>query len=170
METLLEPIKYIIPSLVVFATVYYLFRAFLSQQYNLEALRHNQVLSKDSYTVKLQALERLTMFSARLDVDNLYYRLISSDIGPKELQSAMLIAIQQEFEHNASQQLYISDNLWQIITLAKDHSQDAIATANGETNIEFLKNIHKILGERKSNPSQFAASAIKNEASLILGK
>jgi hypothetical protein len=133
-------------------------------------MRFNNNLSKDSTNIRLQALERMTMFCSRIDIQNLYYRLVSSDIGPKELKAAMLIAVQQEFEHNASQQLYVSENLWKILNLAKENIQDVIATADGTSNLALLQNIQSLLAERKINPVQLAMNAIRDEASLILGK
>jgi hypothetical protein len=149
-------------------TVYYLFKSFMSQQYRIEDLRYRQLLSKDNHGLKLQAYERLAMFVQRIQIDNLFYRLVNPDLGPNELRSLMLVAIQQEFEHNATQQLYVSNDLFKIISLAKDQIQHVISVAEGKTNLELLQNMHKILHESGSNPLGFAAQAIKDEASIIL--
>ncbi len=169
MIPILEILKYSIPALVVFATVYYLFKNFLDHQYRIEDMRYQQSLGKDNHSIKVQALERLMMFSERMNIDNLYYRLISADVGPKELRSMMLIAIQQEYEHNATQQLYISDGLWKIIQLAKEQTQSVISNAEGNTTIEMMTDMHRKLAEAGANPSAFACNAIKNEGSLLLG-
>ena len=38
-----------------------------------------------------------------------------------------MLAISQEFDHNTSQQLYVSETLWQIITLAKNDTLNFVA-------------------------------------------
>ena len=44
----------------------------------------------------------------------------------KELQLTLMIAIQHEYEHNITQQVYVSDQLWQIIKIARDHTVNVI--------------------------------------------
>jgi hypothetical protein len=168
MAEILEILKYTIPALIVFAAVYFIIKNFLNQQYQLENLKFRQSQGKDSFGLKIQSLERLTMFVERIDVDNLHFRLLTPEVGPTELRNMMMIAIQHEYEHNAAQQLFVSDSLWKIIKLSKEQTQDIIATAKGETNIELMNDIHKIMNSTGVNPTQIASSAIRNEASILL--
>ena len=167
-ESLIEILKYSVPALIVFATVYYLFRNFLLQQYQLEALKQRQNMNKDIIPLKLQAYERLIMVCERISVDNLAYRLSNTDMGVKELKNAMLIAIQQEYEHNITQQVYVSENLRKILKLAKDQMQDVISRTEGNTPAEFITNIYKNISETKADPISYARKAIKNEAELLM--
>ncbi|MBC7884634.1 MAG: hypothetical protein H7X99_04125 [Saprospiraceae bacterium] len=166
-ESLIEVMKYSVPALIVFVTVFYLFRNFLNQQYQLEALKFSQKNSKDIIPLKLQAYERLMLFCERISMENLTYRLINNDMGVKELRNAMLIAIQQEYEHNLTQQLYVSENLWKIIKMAKDQMQDLISKSDGSNNGEFLNNMGKFLTEGNNDPVVLARSAVRNEAELL---
>jgi hypothetical protein len=167
-ESLIETIKYAVPALIVFATVYYLFKNFLLQQYQLEALKQRQQMNKDIIPLKLQAYERLIMLCERISVDNLAYRLSNSDMGVKELKNAMLIAIQQEYEHNITQQVYVSENLWKILRLAKNQMQEVISRTEANTPSEFITNIYKNISETKADPIAYARKAIKNEAELLM--
>lgn len=125
-------------------------------------------MNKDIIPLKLQAYERLIMLCERISVDNLAYRLSNSDMGVKELKNAMLIAIQQEYEHNITQQVYVSENLWKILRLAKDQMQDVISRTDGITPSEFITNIYKNISETKADPISYARKAIKNEAELLM--
>lgn len=167
-ESLVEVLKYTIPALLVFVTVFYLFRNFLNQQYQLEALKFRQSQNKDILPLKLQAYERLMILCERISLDNLTYRMVNNDMGSKELRNAMLIAIQQEYEHNLTQQVYVSENLWKIIKVAKDQMQDLISSADGSTNAELLANINKNMVDAKLDPINFAKSAVKKEADLLM--
>ncbi|MBK9734146.1 MAG: hypothetical protein IPO92_03940 [Saprospiraceae bacterium] len=164
----IELVKYSVPALVVFATVFFLFRNFLNQQYQLEVLKFRQNQSKDILPLKLQAYERLMLFCERISLDNLSYRLVNAEMGVKELRIAMLIAIQQEYEHNISQQVYVSENLWKIIKLAKDQMQDIISKCEGDSNEAFLHHLNQEMLNRNMDPVGFAKSAVKNEAELLL--
>lgn len=168
MENFLEILKYSVPALIVFATVFYLFRNFLNQQYQLEALKHRQTQGKEIIPLKLQAYERLIMLCERISLDNLAYRLVHPDMGVSELRSAMLIAIQQEYEHNITQQVYVSESLWKIIQLAKDQMQAVIVDAEGTSNAELMSNIRQKLINVKADPIAYAKSAVKKEAELLL--
>lgn len=173
METALEILKYILPALIVFATVYFMMKRYLDMQYSTEVLRFKQEQIKNTLPVKLQAYERMAMFCERISLDNLSYRLGSQNIDAKSLSNAMLIAIQQEFEHNMSQQVYISEKLWQIITLAKDQMQSVITTAAADQSIgnspaALVQKATQLQKEMGGNPVQTAKKAIKKEIEIIL--
>jgi hypothetical protein len=163
-----ELLKYTFPAFIVFLTVYYLFKIFLNQVYHVELMKQDKLHHKDITSLKLQAYERLMMFCERIQVDNLVYRLNNADMGVNELKNAMLIAIQQEYEHNLTQQLYVSDSLWQIISLARQQVQNAISMAEGGNISEFMVNVQKILHQEKIEPISHARSAVRNEAELLL--
>ena len=168
MESFLEILKYSIPALIVFATVFYLFRNFLNQQYQLEALKLRQNVGKDILPLKLQAYERLMMLCERISIDHLAYRLGHPDMSTNDLKNAMLIAIQQEYEHNVSQQVYVSENLWKIIQLAKEQMQTVISEADGNTTAELMTSARKHFHEAKADPIAYAKNAIRSEAQLLM--
>jgi hypothetical protein len=168
MDALLDVLKYTIPALIVFVTVFYLFRNFLNQQYNIEALKFRQSQNKEILPLRLQAYERLMMFCERINIDNLAYRLNTAEMTVSDLRSAMLIAIQQEYEHNVSQQVYISDKLWDIIQLAKEQMQAVILESDGPTAAGLIADVRlKIVGN-KVDPIIYAKAAIRNEAQLLM--
>jgi len=168
MDAILDILKYTIPALIVFLTVYYLFQGFLKQQYQMEALKLRQNQSKDVLPIKLQAYERLMMLCERISIDNLSYRLSHPDMGVQELKNACLIAIQQEYEHNMSQQVYVSSNLWKIIELAKDQMQMVISETEGMSPSAWVMNVKKKLSESGADPTQYAKYAIREEAQLLI--
>ncbi len=168
MDAFLDVLKYTIPALIVFFTVYYLFKNFLSQQYNIEALKFRQSQNKEILPLRLQAYERLMMFCERINTDNLAYRLSSSEMMVSDLKNAMLIAIQQEFEHNASQQVYISDKLWEIIQLVKEQMQTVILESDGQSTAELIASVKMKLASQKMDPILYAKAAIRNEAQLLM--
>ncbi|MCZ2101750.1 MAG: hypothetical protein LC107_09455 [Chitinophagales bacterium] len=168
MDAFLDVLKYTIPALIVFATVFYLFRNFLNQQYQIEALKFRQSQNKEVLPLRLQAYERLMMFCERMNIDNLAYRLSSSEMTVMDLKQAMLIAIQQEYEHNVSQQVYISDKLWEIIHLVKEQVQSVILESDGSTAAELIANARMKMASNNVDPIAYAKAAIRNEAQLLM--
>lgn len=173
METALEILKYILPALIVFATVYFMMKRYLDMQYSTQVLKFKQDQAKNTLPIKLQAYERMAMFCERISLDNLSYRLSTQNIDAKSMSNAMLIAIQQEYEHNMSQQVYISEKLWEIITMAKDQMQNIITTAGADASIAnspaaLIQKAFELQKEMGGSPVQTAKRAIKKEIDIIL--
>ena len=168
MDAFLDVLKYTIPALIVFATVFYLFKNFLNQQYQIEALKFRQSQNKEILPLRLQAYERLMMFCERINIDNLAYRLSSVDMTVADMRQAMLIAVQQEYEHNVSQQVYTSDKLWEIIQLVKEQVQSVILESDGQSIAELIANARMKIAVNKVDPIVYAKAAIRNEAQLLM--
>lgn len=167
-NVILDIIKTTVPALIVFATVYYLFKTYIQQQYHLESLKIQKINAKNTLPLKLQAYERLVLLCERISIETLIYRLNTPGMEAIELRNALMIAIQQEYEHNLTQQIYISENLWQIIKLAKEQMQNIIGSVStGSSTSEFVSNLYKTFGELKTNPVDFAKTALKKETELI---
>jgi hypothetical protein len=86
---------------------------------------------------------------------------------------ALLLAIQQEYEHNSSQQVYTSENLWQIIVLARQELVNMIAQEYEEMGSNdnpdaYIQKLLNAYSKWEVNPMNQALSAIKHEASLVL--
>lgn len=173
MVQFLEILKYILPALVVFITVYFTMRQYLGAEYNLQFLKTQQANAAHNVPIKLQAYERLILFLERIRLSNLIYRLRSTDMVAKDLTTSMLISIQKEFEHNQAQQLYVSNKLWDIIVLAKENVLSEISQTASQfqpdENAGTLGNA-LILAEKKKGRSgiDVAINAIKEEANIIL--
>ena len=126
MELFFELLKYTVPGLVVFVTAYYLLKLYLDDRLRLELAAQRSESLKITLPLRLQAYERLTLLCDRVAIHNTLLRIRMPGMTVGELRGALLLAISQEFAHNTSQQLYVSDTLWQIITLAKNETLSLI--------------------------------------------
>lgn len=173
MIAILEILKYILPALVVFATVYYLVDAHFKQQ--LRVLNQQQKLEAQKLTLplKLQAYERLILLFERLALDQLLLRVRGAGMTVGELQGALLIAISQEFDHNVSQQLYVSETLWQMVSFTKSELLSLVAKAgegldpagSDEQLVHRLLLVQEQLGT--ANPMLKTQMAIRTEAGKL---
>lgn len=78
--------------------------------------------------LRLQAYERMALFLERIDPNQLVMRIHSVGLTVAEEQSLLLTAIRSEFEHNLSQQIYLSDSVWQKVCEAKSDIESIINT------------------------------------------
>ena len=128
---------------------------------------------KASFPVRLQAYERLSLFCERIAIPSLLLRLRTDDSTNSSLRVAMLLAIQQEFEHNITQQLYVSEKLWEIVKMARD---ETVSVINGiYENVdpqgpgkELAGTLFKYLQMQEGNALDVALAAIRKEAGLLL--
>lgn len=166
-------IALILSPMIVFLAVYLTFRQYHRQQLKLQLIDSRKIKDSITLPLKLQAYERLILLCERIDFADLMLRIIAPGTSARELQSAMLIAVQQEYEHNLTQQLYITPELWQVLLSAKGKTMDVITHA-GEgldphaSAEEFASKLMAIVSQESSLPSHIGKKAIKTESSLWL--
>ncbi|MCF8244960.1 MAG: hypothetical protein K9J37_11235 [Saprospiraceae bacterium] len=173
LSALLEIIKITVPALIVFLTVYYLMKTYLDKQYQLRVLEFRQNQNNTTIPARLQAYERLSLFCERIAIPSLMLRLREEGQSNSLLRMAMLLAIQQEFEYNITQQVYVSDQLWQIIKISRDNT---VMDINGLYEKVDPKGSSKELASvllnqiegQSANSLNTALMAIKKEASILM--
>ena len=172
-STILEILKFTIPGLIVFATAYYLLKQFHTAQYELQSLETRSKYRQDAIPLKLQAYERLLIFCNRINIQNLILRLKTNGMAAGQLKNAMVVSVQKEYEHNMAQQLYTSQQLWEIITLAKNDTIAIIfeiskGIPDNALADELSNALLQRISQSNANPLAVANKAIKEEAKIIL--
>lgn len=169
---ILEILKISIPPIAVGVTVFYVLRELLKKQTHSQLLDGQQLRQQTSLPLRLQAYERLSVFCERISIPNLVLRLRNDAMTSEELKLAMLLAIRQEYEHNISQQVYVSENLWKIIILARDDVSTVITeicnqlTPNDPA-LELSRRLFIYLQESQETALDKALMAIKREAGTL---
>ena len=166
MELFVDILKITIPALIVALTSFFLIRQLtlnLSDKNSVEVKAKSQ---KEILLLRLQAYERLILLMERITPDNLVMRLNSDGLNAHEFHLELLTNIRAEFDHNISQQLYVSDMVWQEITNAKEEVTKLInVTFNQIENASILGLSRKIVEAHLASkmPTYKAITAIKAE-------
>ncbi len=173
MTAVLEILKYTIPAFIVFLTVYLMLRQYFKSEEKSQIFDFKAGHRKITLPLRLQAYERLAVLCERISLPNLILRIRTNSMTASDLQIALQIAIQQEFEHNVAQQIYVSPELWQILNLAKNDTINMInhvasETPKGTSGLEYSRAIFKFLNERGVTGLDKARIAINKEVSNIL--
>lgn len=79
--------------------------------------------------IRLQAYERMALFLERISPNSLVLRCYQPGMDLKLLQGVMTKNIRDEWEHNLSQQVYLSADLWTRIREAKDEMVNLVNSA-----------------------------------------
>lgn len=70
--------------------------------------------------LRLQAYERLVVFMERINPENLVNRVIVQPMNTEDARSLMVGSIRSEYDHNVSQQIYVSEVAWEAVSNAKE--------------------------------------------------
>lgn len=172
MTTVLEILKLTIPGLIVFATAYYILKQYLDNQRALKQMEIKQNQQGTTTPLRLQAYERLSLFCERINLPSLMLRVRQNDMSAGQFKSLLFLNIQQEYEYNITQQVYISDQLWEIVKIARDDSVSTIGLAaemvnNDADSMELAQAIISILEKRGVTAIDMSLQAIKKEVGIL---
>jgi hypothetical protein len=172
--TFIPTILFIILFAVVAYYIYTMVQKYLNERNNMRALNIQQNRIQATLPLRLQAYERLLLLCERISIPNLVGRLRTEGASASDLRMAMLMAINQEFEHNVTQQIYVSEKLWKILLMARDNtanSLDIVAQKldKSATSEAFIGEMGAFLNEENaSNSIAMAQSAIRQEAASLI--
>ena len=122
--------------------------------------------------VRLQAYERIILFLERISPESMILRVSKPEYSTRQFQAELLSTIRSEYEHNISQQTYISAEAWekvrlvrnQVIKLINDCAAELKPESNGTT---LGKLILEQVAELKNTPTQAAIDLLKKEVNEI---
>lgn len=174
LSVILEIIKISVPALVVYLTVRNMLEQHFTHQLKTKSIELGKENQSSTVPLRLQAYERLSLFCERIAVPSLLLRLRQDGMSALELKITLMLAIQQEYEHNITQQVYVSDQLWQIIKLSRDETINFITlvadTIDPKADARELSDaLMKYLMSRESTALDTALVAIKKEAGIFFG-
>jgi hypothetical protein len=117
----LQILLVLVTGAIVFFTAYYLLKMFFENESKKRMTDYKTQNMKLITPVKLQAYERIILLLERISPNSLMLRLQVPGMEARQLQKEMLSLIRAEFEHNLSQQIYMSDKAWDIASSAKEN-------------------------------------------------
>jgi len=173
-EFILDLLKITIPAGIVGFTAYYLIKKHLDNEFRMRQLELKQAQQGTTTPLRLQAYERLSMFCERISIPSLMLRVRGENMTAAHLRMAMLVSIQKEFEHNITQQVYVSDNLWKIVKIARDDTVFIINKMYSEIpdpesdSREYSRMLLEAASGRDVAPLNKALEAVKREAGILL--
>ena len=172
MDALIEFGKILLPASVVLYAAFLFMRTFIQKDIDLKKL---EIRGKSMETVlpnRLHAYERMTLFLERMSPNNLLVRLNSGGMPAREFQQVLLSEVRNEYNHNVSQQVYISEEVWELIKNAKEDLIVIINDAASElgeeaSSLDLSKKIFEKTMGKVVDPLSHALTELKREAQRI---
>jgi hypothetical protein len=127
-----------------------------------------------SRQLQLQAYERLILLTDRIALPNLIHRAHQPELSAREMQSLLTLSIRQEFEHNITQQLYVSAEAWDAVRNYKDQNMLIINQVGsflpeGATAADLNRQLLDLLVQNpKASLQNIVSEALSYEAKKLL--
>lgn len=169
MNAFIELLKIIIPAGAVFAAAYFLVKRFLDN----DQKRREHELKKSAQglitPLKIQAYERIVIFLERINPNSLVIRVNKNGMTSRQLHNELVAAVKTEFEHNLSQQIYVSHAAWELVKNAKEEVIQLINISSSKVSVDvnsselaiMILNITANLN--KKLPNEIALEYLKKE-------
>jgi len=167
-DKIIELIFSIAPALVVGAIAYYFFKQHIENENSRRRFLLQKDLQKETFPLRLQAYERMALFLERISPSKLLTRTNPTSSNKTNYEALLIATIEQEFEHNLSQQIYVSDQCWSITQAAKNATIQLIRKATMQDSTDTANKLREVVLTElmdKPAPSSAALAFIKEEVS-----
>lgn len=170
---MLEILKIVLPALLVLITSYLMIDKLLRN----EEKRRNFELAQKNVTavmpIRLRAYERLMLVLERTSPNTIVISTIKPKMTNFELQTQLLSSIRQEFAHNVSQQIYVSNELWTAIKITQESliqlvNSCASKTSPNENAASLAELVIQVFASSEKTPTEIATELLKKEVRILM--
>lgn len=169
---IIEVLIVTIPTIVVAVTAIVVLRMMLKKDIDAKKIQIVLQNQKTITPLRLQAYERIILYLERISPNSVIIRLQTPNMTVQELHKEMLITIRAEFEHNLSQQLYVSQEAWECCRNAKEKTIQMLNLCLQGVNpmdnaMVYSQAVFEKLIEIEKSPTQEAIDKIKQEVRTL---
>lgn len=161
---------YLLPAIVVGVVAYYFFKGHTANEEGRRRYLVQKEAQKQILPLRLQAYERLTLFLERIDLNKLLVRIKPFSDEKDDYEKLLINNIEQEFEHNLTQQIYVSPECWNVVNAAKNATIHVIRQGNMHVKDGDVDKMRAYLLQHfmeEVSPSQKAMGYVKKEVSEL---
>lgn len=173
-NSILEILKYTVPAIIVLIASYLIVQKFLVSELRRKQLTLLQETQNITIRLRLQAFERLSLLMERIHPGHMVPKVYNSHMTVSVLQQMLISGIRTEYEHNLSQQVYVSREVWQSVKKAVEQEigmihQIAKTLPPDAPGKELSHRISEYLSAQEDLlPAEIALSIIHDEAKRVL--
>lgn len=167
-ERIIDLFMFAIPTIITGLIAYYFFKEHTKNEDGRRRFLLHKDMQVNAMPLRLQAYERMALFLERITPSKLLVRMNPVSSNKDDYESLLIAAIEQEFEHNLSQQIYLSDDCWNITVAAKNATIQLIRKASLLEKTDTANKLREVILTEmmeKRAPSDAALSFIKQEVS-----
>ncbi len=161
-------VKYTLAGLGTVWVAFYMIKPYLERDEKIQLLEFKKAVNNQTLPLRLQAYERLVLFIERVNPANMLIRLNSTAYGAHELYGIITEELRNEYQHNITQQIYVSARAWSVIRRVKEDTlgivNNAIKTLPSDASgLDLSKIILGQLSQLEDNPYEIGASLLRKD-------
>ena len=167
-DKIFEVFLYSVPAVITGLIAYFFFKEHTKNEDGRRRFLLHKDMQVNAMPLRLQAYERMALFLERITPAKLLIRVAPTSSNRNDYESLLIQSIEQEFEHNLSQQIYLTDDCWNIIATAKNATIQLIRKASLLEKTDTANKLRVVVLTEmmeKRAPSDAALSFIKQEVS-----
>lgn len=172
MDFIPDLVKLLVPAGLVLYGMYVTVKLMLEREAEKQRVDLKNRYASEVTPLRLQAYERMALFLERITPANLLLRLSGEALVALDLQQLLLREIREEYNHNVSQQIYMSQAVWEEVQSAMNEVIMLINEAAGQVPpespaLELSKKIFDNVIQRNSQPTAAGLKAVKDEVQAV---
>lgn len=165
---LLDILKYTLAGVGTIYVAFYLIKPYLDRAEKVQMADLKKTIANQTLPLRFQAYERLVLFIERVNPANMLIRLHGTNYSAHDLHSLVVNEIRDEFQHNVTQQIYVSERAWNVVKRVKDDTMSVVTNAlkalpDTATGLELSKAVLAHLASLQDNPYDIATSMIRKD-------
>lgn len=165
---LLDILKLSVAGVGVVWVAFYLFKPYLDKNERLQILELKKSADNQTLPLRLQAYERVVLFIERINPASLLVRLNGSGFSAAELHYQAIQEVSSEYQHNITQQIYVSSRAWAVVRHLKDDTVNLLnstlrALPENASGLDFSRALLTHLSQLEDNPYDTAASLVRKD-------
>ncbi len=170
---LLDILKYTVAGIGVVWVAIYLVKPYLDKQEQLQLLEFKKSVSSQTLPLRLHAYERMVLFIERINPANMLIRLQAGNYTAAELHALVINEVRNEYQHNITQQIYVSLRTWGIVKQLKNDTISIISNAakalpQNASGMELSKLVLAHLSQLETDPYDAGLSLMRSDLDAIL--
>jgi hypothetical protein len=170
---MIEILKYCIPALCVLLATWLIMRQFYKAEEDKRLWELKRLAQKEVSPLRLRAYERLALLLERTTPEHMLLELNLGEMTIVQVQQHLVQTLRMEYEHNASQQVYVSEEVWAMISNAKEQTIAFVNTVAQQlppnsSAIDYARLLITAYSSNGDTPNDVALTALKKEARTLL--
>lgn len=169
-EDIFALISFTIPTIVTGVIAYYFFNSHIKNEDGRRRFLLHKENQKTALPLRLQAYERMVLFLERINPSKLLIRIAPISSDKNDYENLVIYQIEQEFEHNLTQQIYMSEETWNVIVTTKNTIIQTIRKTAMSDKVDSANRLREVILSDlldKPSPTTLAVEVIKKEVSEI---
>lgn len=169
----MEILKYILPALIVLLATWLVLYKMLREEKEKREFELRKAATKEALPIRLRGYERLAILLERTTPEHMLRDMDIAHLTVQQLQILLMKTVRMEFDHNLSQQIYVSDSVWEAVILVEEEMISFIAAgaqnfAPDSPALPYAQQLITVYGTNGQTPNQLAQIKLREEARTLM--